>query len=68
MKEIHQLHVNVKASTYRELRQLLPEQRMVSLLVRKLISSYIEEVKGGANPWGFLHLNKIKNGASNGTN
>jgi len=54
MEKHHQIHVDIKEETFKELCKLLPEQRMVSLLVRKLILNYIAEVKEGANPWAFL--------------
>lgn len=58
MRETHQLHVDMKESTFRELQRILPEQKMVSLLVRKLVADYIMRVKNGENPWCFLEARK----------
>jgi len=54
MEKHHQIHVDIKEETFKELCRLLPEPRMVSWLVRKLILNYIAGVKEGANPWAFL--------------
>lgn len=54
----HQLHVDIDKETIRELKKILPETRMVSFVVRKLVKKYVQDVKNGASPWCFIEGDK----------
>lgn len=43
--ELHDLHIEISAKMREELLELLPNKGMISILIRRLLVSYIEKVK-----------------------
>lgn len=61
MAEMKQVHTDISMAKWKELISILPESRMVSLLIRALISKFIYEVKyEGKNPWTLIYETKMK--------
>jgi hypothetical protein len=47
MPEIKQLHIDIPVEMWEELKRILPDKGLLSALIRRMLSKYIEDVNAG---------------------